>query len=324
MQRRTPKNRALTLSLRHLVVLVLFRFATSRALPLVFFLLTIASTLYVGGYHGLEFWAPERLAEGSVSLQEWLFYGFPFSFTILAIIGTHEMGHYLTAKRYRLDTSLPVFLPFPISLIGTLGAFILIKSPFPNRRSLIDVGLAGPFAGFVVCLPALFIGVATSRPSIETASEGIGLGLPLLFQGAVKLLWPDLPADQNFLVSPIGLAAWFGLLLTAINLLPIGQLDGGHATYALLREKAHRLSTIFFLALLLLAVLTPSWLFFALLTYAIGIRRPHPPTLFDDEPLPRSRVVMGILALVTFALCFTPEPIQISWSDLLDAFRDSR
>ena len=271
----------------------MFRFATSRALPLFFFLLTVASTLYVGGYHGLGFWAPERLAEGSVSLQDWLFYGFPFSFTILAIIGTHEMGHYLTAKRYRLDTSLPVFLPFPISLIGTLGAFILIKSPFPNRRSLIDVGLAGPFAGFVVCLPALFIGVATSRPSIETSSEGIGLGLPLLFQGAVKLLWPDLPDDQNFLVSPIGLAAWFGLLLTAINLLPIGQLDGGHATYALFREKAHRLSTIFFFALLLLAILTPSWLFFALLTYAIGIRRPHPPTLFDDEPLPRSRFVMA-------------------------------
>jgi membrane-associated protease RseP (regulator of RpoE activity) len=300
----------------------LFRFATSRALPLFFFLLTVASTLYVGGYHGLGFWAPERLAEGSVSLQDWLFYGFPFSFTILAIIGTHEMGHYLTAKRYRLDTSLPVFLPFPISLIGTLGAFILIKSPFPNRRSLIDVGLAGPFAGFVVCLPALLIGVATSRPSIETSSEGIGLGLPLLFQGAVKLLWPDLPDDQNFLVSPIGLAAWFGLLLTAINLLPIGQLDGGHATYALFREKAHRLSTIFFFALLLLAILTPSWLFFALLTYAIGIRRPHPPTLFDDEPLPRSRFVMGLLALVTFALCFTPKPLQISWSDFLGAFRE--
>ena len=296
-------------------------FATSRVLPVVFFLLTVASTLYIGGYHGLGFWAPERLEGGSVSLVEWLTYGLPFSLTIMTIIGTHEMGHYLTAKRYGVDTTPPVFIPFPLSIIGTLGAFILIKSPFPNRRSLIDIGLAGPFAGFVVCIPALFIGIATSRAHATVATDsGIGLGLPLLFQWVVEWLWPNLPADQDFLLSPVGLAAWFGLLLTAINLLPIGQLDGGHATYALFREKAHRLSSLFFFALLPMSYFAPSWLFFALFAYVLGIRRPHPPTLNDVTPLTRSRIVMGVLALIVFVLCFTPQPIKISWAELVGSF----
>ncbi len=268
--------------------------------------------------HGLAFWAPERLDEpGSISLLQWITYGLPFSLTLLSIIATHEMGHYLTAKHYGVDTTPPVFIPFPLSIIGTLGAFILIKSPFPNRRALIDIGLAGPFAGFLVCLPALFIGIAGSRAHPTPVSDSsIGLGLPLLFQGVTAWLWPNLPQDQDFLLSPVGLAAWFGLLLTAINLLPIGQLDGGHATYALFRTKAHKLSSLFFFALLPLSYFAPSWLFFALFAYLLGIRRAHPPTLDDIEPLPRSRIVMGMLALVVFVLCFTPEPIKITWADL--------
>jgi len=133
-------------------------------------------------------------------------------------------------------------------------------------------------------------------------------------------VWADMP-DQDFSLSPVGLAAWFGLLLTAINLLPIGQLDGGHATYALFREKAHRISTVAFFALLPLSLLAPSWLFFALFTYLLGIRRPHPPTVYDAVPLPRSRKIMGFVGLATFALCFTPEPIKIGWGDLLALFR---
>lgn len=239
----------------------------------------------------------------------------------MSIVASHELGHYLTARRYRVSTSLPVFIPFPFSIIGTLGAFILIRSPFPNRRSLIDIGLAGPFAGFIVCVPALIIGIAQSRPSVGAAPEGsFGLGEPLLLQAVAHWIWADLP-NQNITLSPVGLAAWFGLLLTAINLLPIGQLDGGHATYALFREKAHLLSTIAFYALLPLSLLAPSWLFFALFTYLLGIRRPHPPTMRDDAPLSLDRKLLGVLGLVTFALCFTPEPIQIGWSELLALFR---
>ena len=296
------------------------RFASSRALPLVFFLLTVVTTLHIGSLHAIYF-LDLAAAEGTFSLWQRVVFGLPFCLTIMTIIASHELGHYLTARRYRVSTSLPVFIPFPFSIIGTLGAFILIRSPFPNRRSLIDIGLAGPFAGFIVCVPALIIGIAQSRPSVGVTPEGsFGLGEPLLLQAAAHWIWADLP-DQNMTLSPVGLAAWFGLLLTAINLLPIGQLDGGHATYALFREKAHRLSEIAFFALLPLSLLAPSWLFFALFTYLLGIRRPHPPTLRDDVPLSRSRKVMGIVGLATFALCFTPEPIQIGWGDLFELFR---
>ena len=308
------------LSLKQLLVRLALRFAGSRALPLVFFLLTIATTLHIGSLHAIYFQDLDAL-QSSFSIWQRVVFGLPFSLTVMTIIASHELGHYLTARRYQVSTSLPVFIPFPFSIIGTLGAFILIRSPFPNRRSLIDIGLAGPFAGFIVCIPALVIGITTSRPSAGVAPDGsFGLGEPLLFQAIAHRVWADMP-DQDFTLSPVGLAAWFGLLLTAINLLPIGQLDGGHATYALFREKSHRLSAIAFFALLPLSLLAPSWLFFALFTYLLGIRRPHPPTVDDDVPLPRSRKIMGLVGLATFALCFTPEPIKIGWGDLIELFR---
>jgi membrane-associated protease RseP (regulator of RpoE activity) len=242
-------------------------------------------------------------------------YGAPLSFTVLAIAFSHEMGHYFTARRYRIDTTLPFFIPFPISLVGTLGAFILIKSRFPHRKALIDVGLAGPFAGFLVTIPALFIGIATSRPG-PALEAGYNLGEPLLFQWVAHWVWPNVPDGYTIYISPIGLAAWFGLLLTALNLLPIGQLDGGHASYAILRHRAHRVSAVVFFAFLPMAYFGPSWLVWAALLYALGIRRPHPSTEIDDLPLPKSRIVMGIAALVVFVLCFTPAPIEVHWGDI--------
>jgi membrane-associated protease RseP (regulator of RpoE activity) len=247
-------------------------------------------------------------------------HGTPFSFTILGIVLFHEMGHYLTARHYRVDATLPFFIPFPFSLVGTFGAFIIIKSRFPHRKALIDVGLAGPFAGFVAVLPALAVGIATSRPGPPLPSEtSIQFGEPLLFQWFSALIWPDMPASHDLYVSPIGLAAWFGLLLTALNLIPIGQLDGGHASYALFREKAHRLSAWAFFAFIPLAYFRPNWLFWAFLLYVLGIRRPHPPTRVDDLPPPRSRYLMGALAFVVFVLCFTPEPIVMSWREIWEA-----
>jgi membrane-associated protease RseP (regulator of RpoE activity) len=242
-------------------------------------------------------------------------YGAPLSFTVLAIAFSHEMGHYFTARRYRIDTTLPFFIPFPISLVGTLGAFILIKSRFPHRKALIDVGLAGPFAGFLVTIPALFVGIATSRPG-PALEAGYNLGEPLLFQWVAHWVWPNVPDGYTIYISPIGLAAWFGLLLTALNLLPIGQLDGGHASYAILGHRAHRVSAVVFFAFLPMAYFGPSWLVWAALLYALGIRRPHPSTEQDDLPLPRSRILMGIAALVVFVLCFTPAPIEVHWRDI--------
>lgn len=274
----------------------------------------------MGGVQGIAFWSPSLFQTEASTLQMLraiALHGAPFSFTLLAIILSHEMGHYLTARHYRVDATLPFFLPFPFSLVGTFGAFIIIKSRFPHRKALIDIGLAGPFAGFLVVLPALVVGIATSRPGPPLPPEtSISFGEPLLFQWFSAMIWPNIPESYDLYVSPIGLAAWFGLLLTALNLIPIGQLDGGHASYALLRNGAHRLSAWAFFAFLPMAYFGPSWLFWAFLLYALGIRRPHPPTRIDEIPPPRSRYMMGFLALLVFAVCFTPEPVIVEWMDI--------
>lgn len=278
------------------------------------FLLTIASTFFVGG---IQFDPKDPAGFGS-----FLANGAIFSFTIMSILLSHEMGHYLTARYYGVRATLPFFLPFPISFVGTLGAFILIRSPFPHRRSLLDVGLAGPLVGFLVSLPALVIGISQCRVSAASSGPGtISFGEPLLFRLISGWFWPGLSEDQVLYIGPVGLAAWFGLLVTAINLMPIGQLDGGHATYALFRRTAHRVSHYAFLLMFPLAYFGPSWLIWAALVYALGIRRPHPPTLNDMESLPRSRKIVGALGYLIFALCFTPEPIVFSWRELFAALR---
>ncbi len=278
--------------------------------------------MLVGAYQGLAFASSEAqelfpgVMPAAKQLETVLIYGAPFSFTIMAILLSHEMGHYLTARYYRVKASLPYFIPFPFSIIGTMGAFILIRSPFPHRRSLIDIGLAGPFAGFIVTIPALFVGISQSKLGPPLAGDGLTLGEPILFRLVSALIWPGAPDDQVLYISPVGLAAWFGLLATAINLMPIGQLDGGHATYALLRRNAHRVSRIAFFLLFPMAYFGPTWLVWAMLAFLLGIRRPHPPTLNDETPLPKSRKWMGVLGYAMFILCFTPEPIVFSWSAL--------
>jgi membrane-associated protease RseP (regulator of RpoE activity) len=298
-----------------------------RRLPttqIVLFLLTIASTVLVGALQGIGYSSAEspELFTGPMPLFDQLktliIYGAPFATAIMAILLSHEMGHYLTAVHYRVKASLPYFIPFPFSLVGTLGAFILIRSPFPNRRALIDIGLAGPFAGFLVTIPALIIGIAQSRPGLPS-DGGISLGEPLLFQFMSSLIWPNIPDDQVLFISPVGLAAWFGLLATAINLMPIGQLDGGHASYALFGRRAHKISRIAFVLLFPMAYFGPTWLVWAMMALLLGVRRPHPPTLYDAAPLPRSRLYMGVLGYVIFVLCFTPEPIIFSWKEVFQA-----
>ena len=294
------------------------RFLLSGAL----FLATLVTTLWVGGAHGIASEAPGILREGGPtrSTLEWIVlwvrYGIPYAFSLLAVLLCHEMGHWFTARRYRVDASLPYFLPMPFTLVGTLGAFIRIRSPFPNRKALLDVGLAGPLAGFLVCLPLLAAGVAASRPG-PAAGGSLEFGEPLLFQLFAHLFGPAVPDGQVLFLSPMGLAAWFGLLVTAINLLPMGQLDGGHALYAVLRGRARKVSRTVHLLMFPLALLSPSWLLWALLCLLLGARRAHPPTLDDEAPLPKSRRALAWAGLATFLLCFTPEPIVMDWSAIL-------
>ena len=289
--------------------------------PAVLFLATLATTLWVGGAIGIAAESPELFREGADSRSGlewtllWIRHGMPYSFSLLLILLCHELGHYFTARAYRVDTSPPYFLPMPFTMVGTLGAFIRIRSPFPNRRALLDVGLAGPIAGFLVCLPLLAAGVASSRAG-PMISGGLQFGEPVVFRLFASVFGPAVPDGEVLYLSPMGLAAWFGLLVTAINLLPMGQLDGGHALYALLRNRAVRVSRTVHLLMFPLAVWSPTWLVWGLLCLVLGARRPHPPTLDDALPLGRSRRLLAAAGLATFVLCFTPEPIVVDWSEL--------
>jgi membrane-associated protease RseP (regulator of RpoE activity) len=230
------------------------------------------------------------------------------------------MGHYLYCRYYGVDATLPFFIPLPLTLFGTLGAFIRIRSPFPNRKALFDIGAAGPFAGFLVCLPVLYFGIreATIAPTVPDGL-GISFGEPLLFQAASRLMLGPIPAGMTLTVGPIGLAAWFGLFMTALNLMPIGQLDGGHVVYSLVPRSAERVSKVGWWTCLALVYFGPNWILWSILLRLLGRR--HPPTLNDAAPAGRARVVLGVLSLVVFALCFVPNPIVFSWSDVFEAVK---
>jgi membrane-associated protease RseP (regulator of RpoE activity) len=236
---------------------------------------------------------------------------------ILSILTAHEMGHYLAARHYQVDATLPFFIPFP-SLVGTLGAFIRIRSPIPHRRALFDIGLAGPLAGFVVCLPVLWLGVGEAvLTSLQPDSGSIFLGEPLLFQWIARWLHGPVPDGMTLSLGPLGLAGWFGLFVTALNLIPVGQLDGGHATYALLRRYAYRISRVGWWLCVALIYFGPNWILWALLLRFLGRR--HPPTLNDHAPVGRGRALVGILSLVIFVVCFVPNPVVFSWHDFFEA-----
>ncbi|MFQ5695033.1 MAG: site-2 protease family protein, partial [Terriglobia bacterium] len=224
-------------------------------LPLALFLLTVISTLFVG-WHLTQAYArgAPPYTEAIFSLQKMsqilqnpglLLAGWPFAVTLLGILLAHELGHFFACRRYGIVASFPYFIPFP-SLIGTMGAFIQIRTPIVNRRALFDVGIAGPLVGFVLAVPALAIGMAYSKILPGAAQESaIVFGNPPLAWLFSKFFWPEVPV-QDILLHPVGRAAWVGLFATALNLLPVGQLDGGHIVYAL-AVRRHRLFSRVFL-----------------------------------------------------------------------------
>ena len=252
---------------------------------------------------------------------------------LLTILLAHEMGHYLACRYYGVDATLPHFIPSPwlpvfgltfwrpLSMIGTFGAFIRIRGPIPHRRALFDIGVAGPLAGFLVCLPVLWFGIrAAAVQPPAPAGDAIFFGEPLAFKLFSRLVHGSIPADQTLAITQLGLAAWFGLFVTALNLMPIGQLDGGHVTYALLREKSRLISRIGSWACVALVVFRPSWILWAILVRILGRR--HPPTLDDEAPVGRGRVVVGLVSLVVFVVCFVPNPVVVSWTDFFEGIRE--
>ncbi|HLF27003.1 MAG TPA: site-2 protease family protein [Anaerolineae bacterium] len=242
----------------------------------------------------------------------WLIEGIPFAATLLLILAVHEMGHYVAARIHRADVTLPYFIPFPplagLSL-GTLGAFVRLRTPIEDRRALFDIGVAGPLAGLAIAAPLFVVGVALSRlhPTAPGASAS-GLGLSPLVTWIVGWLQPQtFELNLRLELHPIAIAAWFGLLLTVLNLLPIGSLDGGHVTYALFGRAATTVSILTFTGLLLLSVFAwRGWVLWAFVSILFGLR--HPPPLNDVTPLDAKR---RLLAFATFAIgliLFVPTP----------------
>jgi membrane-associated protease RseP (regulator of RpoE activity) len=240
--------------------------------------------------------------------------GILFTFTLLTILGAHELGHYFACRHYGIRATLPFFIPAPptITLFGTFGAVIKIKEPIKSRRALFDIGIAGPLAGFAFALPASFIGLifATPAPPSVAAAEGIQYHDPLLFVLISKLF--GLPAWIEW--NPIYWAAWGTLLVTALNLFPVGQLDGGHVVYAVLGPRAHKwISRIATLACGLLAVYSlvahqpPVYLLWTLVLLFL-MKVGHPPVV-EEEPLGAGRIIIAIIAAVVFVLCFMRFPI---------------
>lgn len=284
--------------------------------------LTFLTALVVGTYHMVAFsesiGTPVRLLQEPTVLPPiWrdpglLWMGLPYALVLLSILLSHELGHYLFCWRYRVDATLPVFIPAP-SLIGTFGAFIRIRGDIPHRDALLDIGVAGPLTGFLVSLPFLAWGILLSQPVpvLPTSNGATGViyfGEPLIWKALVRLLRHD-PPGTDLMIHPIALAAWFGLLATNLNLFPVGQLDGGHVAYAVLRSRARWLGQAFWLGLVVLAVHNYVWIAWTLMALLIGFR--HPPTWFDDRPLDGRRRWLALAAVLVFILTFMPDPLRI-------------
>ena len=233
-----------------------------------------------------------------------LFQGVCFSVPLLLILGFHELGHSWACRKYRLPATPPFFLPAPIGL-GTFGAFIKVRAPIRSRRELFDVGAAGPFAGFIVLLPFLVLGLL--RSEVATGELFLLPGRSPLFLALQEGL---LGHSQTLVMHPFLMAAWVGLLVTALNLLPVGQLDGGHILYACVGDLQRRLGPIVLVMLVVAGFFFwRGWWLWALIVLILGIRHPR---VLDERPLDRKRQVLGVLAGLLFLLCFMPTPMAVS------------
>ena len=281
----------------------------------VLFLLTVVTTVMAGAQHFASFQFDFGSSQaGDLSTTALLLNGLWYSVSILAILGAHEFGHYFACRYYNVDASLPYFLPAPLPLTGTLGAFIRIRQPIPGKRELFDIGIAGPIAGFVVAVPVLIAGMGFSRiTALPPDTSGfVELGEPLLFQAVAWLMWGTPPDGYSINMHPMAFAAWFGMLATALNLFPIGQLDGGHISYAVLGRKSTAVTMATVAVLIGLTFVSSSWLVWTVLTVIMlatfGPR--HPRTTDEDVPLDRLRLWLAAGAVLMFILCFTPAPIE--------------
>jgi membrane-associated protease RseP (regulator of RpoE activity) len=285
---------------------------------IILFALTLITTTLTGAeyFASFEFGFAERLPT-EISRLHLIVNGLWYSLAVLAILGAHEFGHYFACVYYRVNASLPYFIPFPGFLTGTLGAVIRIRQPIPGKRALFDIGIAGPIAGFVIAAPTLLVGMMLSKViTIPSTFKGgvTEFGEPLLLKAVAWFVFGSIPDGQTIVLHPLGFAAWFGMLATALNLFPIGQLDGGHISYAVFGRRSTIITLVAVACLGALAVfVSSSWIVWTVLTVvmllAFGPR--HPRVFDEDVPLDRGRIWLAVFALLMFVVCFTPAPIEL-------------
>jgi membrane-associated protease RseP (regulator of RpoE activity) len=290
----------------------------SLALAGLLFLLTLCTCLIAGEHFSVAFAHNESLSMDEFGRAFKLLYqnpaalmvGLPFAITLMTILLAHELGHFFACRHHRIRTSYPFFIPAP-TLIGTFGAFILLRSPIRNVRALFDVGASGPFVGFVFAVPALVYGVLHAKivPGLANPNDAVVVfGAPLILDLLAKILRPG-EAVGNLLLHPVGRAAWVGLFATSLNLLPSGQLDGGHILRSL-SVRAHRFVSMFLPALLILLGFFrhwSGWYIWAAILFGLRFMRMAP--VYHTAPLDPDRRVAALLALLIFLLCFMPAPI---------------
>jgi membrane-associated protease RseP (regulator of RpoE activity) len=289
----------------------------SLAIAILLFIMTLISTLAVGAQFASSYLSGQtadmdQLFSNYAAMlahPQLLLAGIPFAFTLIGILLAHELGHFFACRYYGISASYPYFIPAP-TLIGTLGAFIRIRSPIYNRKALFDVGLAGPVVGFLFAVPALAIAIFYSKvvPFSEVHASTV-FGHPLVMRFLVAVLRPGV-SPGDLLLHPVGRAAWVGLFATALNLLPAGQLDGGHILYSV-AGKYHKKITLG-VALLLIPlgfIFWSGWIMWSVLLLAIGFR--HPPLLNRWEKVDRLRLIWAAVAVLMFILCFMPMPVMI-------------
>ena len=284
---------------------VILRIPSIPRIHLVLFFLTVFTTLLAGA-----------LMEGSKVLENplELLKGIPFSFTLMFILGTHEFGHYYYAQKHKVDATLPYFIPAPpfLFLIGTFGAFIKIKSPIYRKDALLQIGAAGPIAGFVIAVPALIIGLLLSDVVEKSNIQGaLILGDSILMKILTWITHPKLMDTQDIMLHPIAFAGLICLLVTMLNLLPIGQLDGGHVAYAMLGKKQRLIGQIAFIFLIPLSFLSINWLIWGLLLLILMRSVKHPPIQDIHIPLSDTDKRIGYICLLIFIVCFIPAPFKI-------------
>ncbi len=295
------------------------RFSARRRIwvNVVLFVLTVFSTFFVGIELSLSYkYAEVRIQNPEMAIDvevlndpEVIALGAVYATVLLAILLGHELGHFLTCRYYRLNATLPYFIPAP-TLVGTLGAFIKIKSPITRKHQLFDIGVAGPLTGFILSLPALIYGFSLSKvvPSVSL-KEGITFGESVLLRLIGLLMFKGIPEGHDIYLHPIAFAGWVGILVTSLNLFPVGQLDGGHVSYALWGSKSRNLARLFLTVFFIMGVFFwMGWFIWGFIILFLGLK--HPRVLDEAIPLSSGRKIIGFIIILIFILSFIPDPIK--------------